>query len=340
MKLTAGKSAAFIDRPDKAMRIFLLYGPDSGLVRERGQLLAKHFVADINDAFNVAELTGDALAGDAARLSDEMATIPMLGGARLVRVRDAGDSMFAALEACLENLPPGESYVILEAGDLDKRSKMRNRIEDDSKAITIPCYPEEGYALDKSIQAILKEQNFTIEREALEALQDLLPPDRIGIRMEMDKLMTYAWDSNPKRITLEAVEDSLADSNAQDMDGALWAAASGDFAALERQMMRFTEATAPVQILRGLQRHLLRLMEAKAHMANGMDAEGAMKKLRPPVFFKFENAMRRQLNRWSLPALERALSAMVQIEQKTKQTGMPAEDLAQRALIDVARRAS
>ena len=41
-------------------------------------------------------LSGDALSDDPTRLSDELATIPMLGGFRLVRVKDAADSMFAA----------------------------------------------------------------------------------------------------------------------------------------------------------------------------------------------------------------------------------------------------
>jgi len=336
MKLSVSKSAAFVDSPDKTLTLFLLYGPDAGLVRERGDALARKFVSDLSDPFAVAELGSETLAGDAARLADELAAIPMLGGFRLVRVRDAGDAMFTAVDQLLDAPPKGACAAILEAGDLDKRSKLRARIEDDSRSIAIPCYPEEGFALEKSVQAMLKTDGFIIEREALERLTALLPPDRIGIRHEVDKLITFALKSDPKRITLEDVEATLSDAAAETIDEAVWAAASVNLPRLDAALARLeVEDIQPVTLLRAMQRHLLRLYEVRAAMAGGASQEEAIRNLRPPVFFKREAQMREQARRWSLPALSEALRALVEAEARSKSTGFPAALLVSRALLGI-----
>lgn len=338
MKLSVGKSAGFITAPDKKLAVYLLYGPDAGLVRARGAELARHFVADLNDPFAVADISADTLADETGRLADEMATIPMLGGWRLVRVKDAGDAAFAAVDHALNGAAPKQAAVILEAGDLDKRSKLRARVEDDANAMAIPCYAEEGMALDKTIQAIMRENGFAIDRDALSALTGMLPPDHLGVKMEVEKLILYAMHVEPKRITLQHVEAALADGSAEDVDEAIWAAASADLQKLDRQLTRLSaQGTAPVQLLRGMQRHLLRLYEAKAMMQDGKSSDEAMKSLRPPVFFKRENMMRQQLNRWQLPALNAALASLVNAEAQSKTTGMPAELVTERALYSLAR---
>jgi DNA polymerase-3 subunit delta len=338
MKLSVSKSAAFIERPDKSLRLVLLYGPDVGLAHERGAALAKQFVSDLTDPFAVAELGADTLHGDLARLADEMATIPMLGGWRLCRVRDASDSAFAAVDALLNNPPKGNCIAILEAGDLDKRSKLRLRVEDDPHAMAVPCYAEEGFALDKSVHAMLRGEGFTIDSDALAALTALLPPDRAGVRMEVDKLITSCWKNAGKKIAMADVTAILSDGSAEDVDEAVWAAASFDLAKLDATLARLNaEGVQPTQLLRAMQRHILKLYEARAQMEDGRSMEEALKQLRPPVFFKRETQIKKQLQRWTLPALDRALAALVTAEAQCKSSGLPTERIGERALLGLGR---
>ncbi len=58
MKLSAARVAAFLQRPDQAIRAVLLYGPDTGLVRERADTLARTVCPDLKDPFRVADLSG------------------------------------------------------------------------------------------------------------------------------------------------------------------------------------------------------------------------------------------------------------------------------------------
>jgi DNA polymerase-3 subunit delta len=337
MKLSVAKANAFVEKPDKALKIYLVYGPDAGMVRENAQRLLRHFVPDTADAFSVTAVESSALAKDPSRFGDEMASQSLLGGRRCLHVQDCGDEIAGLVERFLAAPAPGDNVAILEAGELDKRSKLRARIEEHEKTMAIPCYPEEGAALESRIKSLLQEQGFSASREALSKLSGLLPPDRIGMRLELEKIVTFALKDPKKTITVEHVDACLTDSGEQDMDEAIAAASMGEAARLEKQLQRLRGAgAAPVMMLRAAQRHVLRLYEARARMeAEGRSADEAMKSLRPPVFFKQETAFRNQLRRFSPRALERALALLLKAESQTKSTGMPAELIAEKALKDL-----
>ena len=72
------------------------------------------------------------MSGDPARLADEAAALSMLGGRRVVRVRNAGNGLGKLFEAFLES-PIGDALVVVEAGDL---AKVR-LCEAPSKAVTM-----------------------------------------------------------------------------------------------------------------------------------------------------------------------------------------------------------
>jgi DNA polymerase III subunit delta len=340
MKLTANKSAAFVEKPDMSVRVFLLYGPDAGLVRERAQKLAAKCVPDVNDPFSVSELSGASLGEHPSRLHDEMSSISMMGGRRLVRLRDAGDgNAFSAIDHLLSHLPSGDSVAILEAGELDKRSKLRNRVEDDAKAMAIPCYAEEGADLSNTIATMIKAEGFQIDRDALTALCAVLPPDRSGIRMEVDKLITYAWREPDKRITVEHITACITDAAGEEVDDAVWAAASGDMVKLDAMLAKLNaEGVQPIVFLRAATRHLTKIYEGLGRMqSENMGAMEAVKSMRPPIFFKREAQMQKQLRTWTPAKIMDALCALLEAEMKCKTTGLPADRLSERALYNVAR---
>src|SRR3982074_2603668 len=73
---------AFLNRPDSARPIILLYGPDAGLVRERADALMASAVDDPSDPFSLVRLDGDELAAEPSRLVEEAMRMPRFGGRR------------------------------------------------------------------------------------------------------------------------------------------------------------------------------------------------------------------------------------------------------------------
>jgi DNA polymerase-3 subunit delta len=97
MKIPANRLAEFLRRPPPEMRGALLYGPDAGLVRERADLLTAAICGNLKDPFRISELSASILAADTARLADEVAAMSLVGGRRVVRIRDAGEAVTALL---------------------------------------------------------------------------------------------------------------------------------------------------------------------------------------------------------------------------------------------------
>lgn len=338
MKLPPARIDAFLRSPDPSVRVVLIFGPDTGLVRERAAALAKKIVPDLDDPFRVTVLASADVAIDPARLMDEVAAQALGGGRRLVRVPHAVEATAAALAQVLKDFPPTDTLVLIEAGDLDKKSKLRALCEDDkeSKAATIPCYVEEGEARTRVIAAMLREHGLGVESDALDMLAAATPPDRLALKSEIDKLALYALGQ--QKISLNDVVASLGDGSAVDFDQVTTAMGQGDLAALDRALQRLqSEGMSPVAILRAAQRHLLRLQLARGHMDSGASASEAIKKLRPPVFWKQEQAMVKQVQRWSSDRLARALVLVAEAEARCKITGTPDDVLCRQTLVTLAR---
>lgn len=337
MKLNGAKAESFLKAPDAAMRAILVFGPDNGLVRERVTRLIKGVVPDVNDPFRVAELSPAILKDDPARLADEAAAMALTGGRRVVVVRDAGDTVSSLFQGFLTN-PMGDALIVVEAGELGPRSSLRKLFEGADNAAALASYGDEGGSLAHVIQEELKAAGLTPEPDALAFLMENLGGDRRLTRAELQKLALYM--GAPGRVRLEDALACIGDTASLSMDDLALATADGDHATAQRVLDRlFREGTHAVAVLRALSRHFQRLHFAAGLMAQGKSADAAMGSLKPPVIFKAADRFRRQLGRWPADRVGRALEVLIETEAECKTTGMPAEELCSRAVMQLARAA-
>ncbi len=338
MKLTGARAEAFLRRPDAATRAVLLYGPDAGLVRERADSMARTVCPDLADPFRVADLPAAALAADPARLADEAAQISLMGGRRVIRVRDAGDALAPLFLRFLADAagPAGETLVVVEAGDLPARSTLRRAFDESPAAAAIGCYPDGPRDLAAMIRDACAAHRIRISRDASEFLVQHLGGDRLLTRAELEKLTLYAGDGG--QIELDDARAVIADTALLSLDDALFAAVEGDAAALDRALARvFQEGGSPVSVVRALLRHLQRLHLFSARIAGGVSVDEAIRGARPPIFFKEQDNWRRQLTRWSEARLRQALDRIAEAEFRMKLTGFPDQTICRAALFALAR---
>jgi len=333
------RADSFLRAPDFNLLAILVYGPDSGLVRERALDLARSVVPDLADPFRVAEITADALTGDPARLADEVAAIAMTGGRRVVIVREAGDSLLTVVTEFLTHppcRPPQAAFVVIEAGSLPPRSTLRSLFESADNAGALACYLDEGAQLGDFIRKVLTEEKVALDPEALDYLTDNLGGDRGVTRRELEKLAIYAGPGG--RVTVDDAVACVGDSSELTLDEVGFAVAGGELAALDRAVARvFLEGVVPVSVLRAVSRHFERLRQAGAAVEGGSNDESAMAALRPSVFFRDKPRFRAQLRRWPSGRAASVLQRLVETEIQCKTTGLPAETVCRHALLEIAR---
>lgn len=334
MKLTAGRVDSFVRNPSPDVRAVLVYGADSGLVKERADGLVLSVTKDPSDPFRSVEIPIDTLKSNPSMLIDETAALSFSGGRRVVRVRGATDSIADVL-ARLGGTETVEALVIVEAGELAPRSSLRKLFEGSTDMVALPCYLDDEGKLDELVHSTLSAHGLNASADAVAFLVANLGGDRAVTRGELEKLALYKGGAGS--VTLEDAEAVVGDSTRTSIDAVVLAAFGGHSGSLDRALQKaFAEGVQPVAILRSASRHLLRLHLARGLMDDGRSADQAMQGLRPPVFFGLRAAFKTQLQRWDEQRLRAAMGLVLEAEMDCKTTGNPAETVCGRALIRLA----
>lgn len=302
------------------------------MIRDRAEALIRTVAGSLDDPFLVAELTRDQIRD----LPNEAASMSLIGGRRVVRLREVTDAAADSVQAVLQSTAP--ALVVMEGSNLPSRSRLRTMLEAAPHGAAIPCYPEDGKALELTIRSTLEDFGVGIEPDGLSWLSQQLGADRAATRAEMEKLALYVGPGN--RVDIDAARTCVGDLAGLSLDDALFAATIGDVQTADRALeLAIAEGAAPVQVLRAAIGHLQRLHRARLAMEHaGLTAAEATKGLRPPIFYQKVSAFNRALALWPIGALAAALAAMAEAERSCKRTGWPDQTLCRNAVLTVARR--
>lgn len=333
MKLGFRDIDAFVNRPNPAARVCLVYGPDQGLVRERAKKIAQSAVPDLSDPFNVVTLTAAQLIDDPARLADEAFAQSLMGGNRLLIVKDASDSLSPLFKDYLK-APSQHCLIVLEAGELGTKSALRALAEKEAAAAAIPCYVEDERDLSRLIEDNVRQAQLGIDRDALTLLASTLVGDRSVARSEIEKLLLYKHGDPDKVIRIADIMACSGDVRTQTMDELVYAVGAGDATKLTACMFALTQDnTSMVAVLRSVQAHFRKLYKVHMALQSGKTLETAMKALHPPIFFKFTQSFAQQIQRWTPANIEAALHTLNMCEADTKKTGASATLLTSHTLL-------
>ena len=334
MKLSWKDIEPFVKKPTSAARAILVYGPDVGLARERADTMAKTVVSDLNDPYNVAHFTAAALMDDPAKLMDEAMAMSMMGGARVIRITDAADKLTVTLKEYLAN-PSMDNLVIVEAGELGPKSSLRLLFEKSDNAAAVPCYLDDERAVSGLIKQTLSDAGYTIQSDALSWLSMNIAGDRLRVRAEIEKLITYMGKES-KSVGLSDVMAICGEAGAQSMDDLIYAIGAGKTEiALFTYNKLIAEGVFVITIMRSLQGHFRKLHITKSLVRDGLDTDTAMKRLQPPIFFKNEAGFKAQLSKWSDNKLLSILQRLSDVEAQMKQTGTPSETLGSHVVLSL-----
>ncbi len=334
----------FLAAPASDVRAAVIYGRDRGQVRERADALAAKATPRPDDPFDVALLNESDL-DDGGRLADELASISMMGGRRLVRLRLDGEKSGpdkVAAEALKLHLEGGfnpDAFLLVEAGALGRDSALRRAAEQaKAGAVVIPCYEDEVGDVARLVRESLAKEQVGLTNEALQLFVERLPRERGVARQEIERLVLFLGPGSGRIATPEELEDhlgvepeaSLADAAAHAFGGRLGPAQS----ALRRARAEGEGGPAAV---RALGMYLGRLRQALILSKSGAGLQEAAKSA--GVFWKNEREFLRQARAWSLETLDVVQPAVLEADRECKRTGSPDDLIAERLAMSVAARA-
>ncbi len=304
----------------------LIFGPETSVVDYRFDLIAKKISPDLSDPFMVANLSKERLAEDKGILSDEFFSFSMLGGRKLILVKNADIAAGAALKILFEDrdyAKKSDNFILIHAGDLDKASVLRKAAEDNLNFAVIACYEDDECTIRNFIANQLAAKQVKSSPQVLDLLLEKFGKNRQIILSELEKIMLFLGDSKELSIELVAkltASEAESSSNEFVMN---FAAQKFDVALLQAERL-FKDGFEAITLIRFLSNYLQKLYHSKAEIeSQNADFEEVVKSQR--LFFKTEIEFRKHLKTLSLKFLIKNLQSLADLEIKIKTGALPAK---------------
>lgn len=330
--LKAHEVERFLVRPDISEGVFLVYGPDAGMVRESAHRLTRQFAGSDAGTMNLVTLEGSELDADPGRLTVEAKTISLFGEKRVVRVRGAGKSLIMVLTELLDD--PGGAAIVLEAGNLAPRDALRALVESKKQGRALPCFPDSEETLLKLINETFNREGIRAEPDVATTLRDTLGNDREVTRRELEKLVLFS--AATKQLTRKDVLILCADNAALALDAVIDAIGTGHAARLEEALDRaLAAAINPQQLLGSAQFHFATLRRWRAEVDMGKSPADVLDSARPRPHFSRKSVLLQQLRLWSDDAISAAAERLHLAAAESRQRYDLAETLVRRALLAI-----
>lgn len=333
MKIAPKVADSFMAKPTSGFGAVLLFGPDSGGVRDRAKKIATAILGPDPDPFAIMEFTEASLLSDPAKLADELAAFNMMVPRRVIIIRDGGDKLTKVIEAASPHFNDA-AYLIVCAEELSTRSSLRGWFEKGDKVASLACYRDEVRDVVGVVRKAFEEAKLPVDREIIDYLGQMLGNDRYVTYQELDKIITYAGG---QRLTLEEVRDLVDYNRETNLDDIVNAVADKDLKNLDKMLTIFLrEGMQPIVYLRALQRYFNRLYALRAQVAAGASVDQVVAAVRPPVFFRQVPILTRHVQNWGLDQITRALSLLISAELACKTSDVPHIPASSRMLMQVA----
>lgn len=333
MKLNARETEQFLKQPDKQAQAVLLYGPDSGLVRERSRMIASFIIGKNPDPLNRIELSGAQLKADAALLLDELNSFSLMGGRRVVILRDPIDKLEPIIKAAFEGAK-NITYLIIEASDLSASSSLRKLFEKENHFAAVGCYHEDELGIENIVRKLFGNAGIHASHDAVMYLVNNLGNDRAVTQSELEKIVLYMGAE--KEITLDIARQLTGDNADESIEDLCHSVATGKGDDADKLLLHLlNDGTQPVAIVRSLIRYFQRLDLAMGYMSAGNSKDQAIKMLRPPVFFKSVDIIRQALSRWDAARIAYCLNLLLRTEKELKSGYMPPDLVTSNAMVAI-----
>ncbi|MGC0372468.1 MAG: hypothetical protein DGJ47_001182, partial [Rickettsiaceae bacterium] len=196
-------------------------------------------------------------------------------------------------------------------------SGIRKFFEDQKDLASIACYYETPQNINKLIVQQCRKRNISISEDALFYLSSHLKGDQQVIKSELEKLFFYTYDKN--NIDIEDIQNSLSSD----------LMANGDQMCIyfaKKEIHNFVKETDKLKqqnvneilMIRALIRYFLNVYYVVSYMEDSHTIDVAMKKLSPPIFYKYVNDFKQVVRQYNSTEAMEMIRLLCNCEKKYK----------------------
>ena len=207
--------------------------------------------------------------------------------------------------------------IILEAGNLEKKSKLRTNFEKDKNYICVAFYPDNEQTLSKLAFSFFREKNITISQENINLIVSRSNGDRENLYNELNKIEFFS--KNGKTITNESIS-KLSNLNE---NYAISELIDYCFAKNKKKILHILNENNfsnedSIIIARTFLNKSKKILKLLKEFEYNKDLDLTISNAKPPIFWKEKEITKIQLMKWKSSSIKKAIYKLNDIELQIK----------------------
>ena len=295
--------------PDNTI-FYLLYGKNEGLKTDcLNQILRK------NDGkvFNYEE----------KQIKDEIESFyeNILSGSlfesnKIIIINRTSDKIFETINDLI-NKNINNVKIIINAGILETRSKLRSLFEKNKDFVCIPTYPDNNETLSKLTTIFFKKENIAISQQNINMIVDKCNGDRNNLKNELNKIKNYSLSK--KKITAQEILRLINLSENHDLSELVdsYLAKNKNKVINILNENNYSNEDCMV-ILRTFLSKTKRILKLAIEFEQNEDINKTINSAKPPIFWKDKEIVKIQLNKWTPKKIKELRNNINDIELEIK----------------------
>ena len=287
--------------------IFLLYGKNTGLQNE---VIKKNFIDRYN--LDVDSYDENEFIKDSELIISELLNKSLFDNERLIIISRVTDKILNVIKYVLEKKVK-DIKIILKSGVLEKKSKLRNFFEKEKNLAVTAFYEDNVSDLLLLITDFLRKNNIKLSRESINLLIQRSSGDRGNIKNELEKI--YNYSTTNKNINFETVQklSNLAENYSVGLlaDNYLLKDVKNTSKILNENNYSNDDCILILRTISNKSKRLLNIIETLAEIKN---IDKVISDVRPPIFWKDKENVKKQANLWKSKDLKKILHQVNDIE--------------------------
>ena len=276
----------FIDQ-----NFFLIYGENEGLKKEIIQILKKKLKGNIENYDETQIYNNNEL------FYEKIFNQSLFEKEKIVIVNRCTDKIYDLVENIItKNI--SDIKIILSAGILEKKSKLRNLFEKKKELIIVPTYKDNSIALAEIAKSFFNNFKISVSQETINLLASRCNGDRGHLKSELDKVLLYTHDK--KKINLKEIHEltNLAENFSINelVDSSLSKNSQKTSEMINESKYKTEDG---IIILRTFLQKAKRLLNIYEKQDGKSNYDNLINNYSPPIFWKDKPIVKRQLENWS-----------------------------------------
>ena len=286
---------------------FLLYGKNEGLQKE---IIEKKFVYDFEgEVINYDE--SDILKHNEI-IIEEILNESLFSNEKILIISRVTDKLLKVIEELIEkNIK--NTKIIIKAGLLEKKSKLRGLFEKGKNLITIPVYEDEVKSLMPILNQFLNEHKIKLSRESVNLLLERASNSRENLNNELKKILNYSISN--KIINFETIRKltNLSENFSVNelADQYLCKNTKNVTKILNENNYNEDDCILILRTILNKSKRLLNIIEINSGNKN---IDKVISEIKPPIFWKDKENVKKQANIWGLSDLKDKIYEINEIE--------------------------